>query len=134
VQAIYEDVSEVYQQIMGELEPGIECRKYQDRTCELFEERGHPTVKNQPQTENGYVHSLGHGLGLHVHERPWFGQSATQDDRLDPGVVVTIEPGLYYPDDNLGVRLEDTVWVRPEGNLEILAEYPHDLILPVKQI
>ena len=134
VQAIYEDVSEVYQQIMGELKPGIECSKYQDRACELFEERGHPTVKNQPQTENGYVHSLGHGLGLHVHERPWFGRSATEEDRLDPGVVVTIEPGLYYPDDKLGVRLEDTVWVRLDGKMEILAEYPHDLVLPVKQI
>lgn len=133
VQEVYEDVSAVYQQIMGELESGTECREYQDRTCELFEQRGHPTIMNQPQTEEGYVHSLGHGLGLHVHERPWFGRSATKEDRLVPGVVVTIEPGLYYPEENLGVRLEDTVWVRPDGKMEVLAEYPHDLVLPVKQ-
>jgi Xaa-Pro aminopeptidase len=46
--------------------------------------------------------------------------------------VVTIEPGLYYPDRGLGCRLEDTVWVRPDGAMEVLAEYPMDLVLPVR--
>ena len=46
--------------------------------------------------------------------------------------MITIEPGLYYPERGLGVRLEDTVWVRPDGQMEILAEFPLDLILPVK--
>jgi Xaa-Pro aminopeptidase len=78
------------------------------------------------------VHSLGHGLGLHVHERPWFRSIASPSDQLDPGSVVTIEPGLYYPERGMGVRLEDTVWVRPDGNMEILAEYPLDLVLPLK--
>ena len=88
-------------------------------------------MKN-PQTEDGYVHSLGHGLGLHVHERPAFSTSANLADRLLPGSVVTIEPGLYYPGRGLGVRLEDTVWVRPDGVIEVLAEYPLDLVLPLK--
>ncbi len=78
------------------------------------------------------MHSLGHGLGLDVHEAPWFGASATDEDRLEPGVVVTIEPGLYYPERSLGCRLEDTVWVTPEGRFEVLADYPHDLVLPVR--
>jgi Xaa-Pro aminopeptidase len=130
--ALYEDVLAVYRQIMSELRTGSLCRDFQRRTCELFEERGHPTVLSNPQTETGYVHSLGHGLGLHVHERPWFGERAGEGDRLDPGVVVTIEPGLYYPERGLGVRLEDTVWARPDGQMEILAEYPLDLVLPVK--
>jgi Xaa-Pro aminopeptidase len=52
--------------------------------------------------------------------------------RLAPGVVITIEPGLYYPDKNLGVRLEDTLWVRPDGIFEVLADYPQDLVLPMK--
>jgi Xaa-Pro aminopeptidase len=46
--------------------------------------------------------------------------------------VVTIEPGLYYPERGLGVRLEDTVWMRPDGKAEILADYPLDLVLPMK--
>jgi Xaa-Pro aminopeptidase len=80
----------------------------------------------------GYTHSLGHGLGLHVHERPWFGKNATEKDRLVPGVVVTLEPGLYYPEKGFGVRLEDTLWIRPDGKPEVLAEYPLDLVLPIR--
>ncbi|HZD56121.1 MAG TPA: M24 family metallopeptidase [Anaerolineales bacterium] len=133
VQQIYQDVYDVYHQIMGELKANSPCQEYQDRACELFEAKGHPTVKSNPQTEEGYVHGLGHGLGLHVHERPWFGRNSTQDDLLAPGVVVTIEPGLYYPDRGIGVRLEDPVWVRPDGEMEILAKYPLDLVLPVKR-
>ena len=129
---IYEDVLAVFQQIMAELKAGEPTRAYQERTCELFEARGHPTVRSQPQTQEGYVHSLGHGLGLHVHERPMFGITATAEDVLAPGVVVTIEPGLYYPERGLGVRLEDTIYVHRDGTIETLAEYPLDLVLPMQ--
>ncbi len=132
VQSLYEDVYAVYSRIMDELEFNAPCQKFQARTCELFQERGHPTIQDNPKTQEGYVHSLGHGLGLHVHERPVFGQNATENDRLSAGVVVTIEPGLYYPERGMGVRLEDTVWVRPDGAMEILAEFPMDLVLPVR--
>lgn len=128
---LYEDVKAVYQQIVTELRVGTICKEYQVRTCELFEERGHATVLSNPQTQVGYVHSLGHGLGLHIHERPFFGLNSADDDLLNPGVIVTIEPGLYYPERSLGVRLEDTVWVRPDGGMEILAPYPLDLVIPV---
>jgi Xaa-Pro aminopeptidase len=131
VHEVYQDVLEVYTQIMSELKANTPCKPYQDRTCQLFEAQGHPTVLSNPQTQDGYVHSLGHGLGLRVHESPWFGQSATEDDQLYPGVVVTIEPGLYYPDRGFGVRLEDTLKVRPDGKIEILAQYPLDLVLPI---
>jgi Xaa-Pro aminopeptidase len=43
--------------------------------------------------------------------------------------VITVEPGLYYPEKGFGVRIEDTVWVRPDGSLETLVEYPQDLVL-----
>jgi Xaa-Pro aminopeptidase len=132
VQALFEDVLGVYRQVMASLEVGASFKRSQKLTCELFEALGHPTVQSNPQTENGYVHSVGHGLGLYVHERPSSGTSAPETDRLDPGVVVTIEPGLYYPERGMGVRLEDTVWVSPEGGFEILAPYPLDLVLPVK--
>ena len=132
VLALYEDVLAVYQQIFKELKAGTSCADYKNRTCQLFEDQGHPTVQSNPQTQAGYVHSLGHGLGLHVHERPWFGKNATEKDKLAPGVIVTIEPGLYYPDKGMGVRLEDSVWVRPDGKMEILAEYSLDLVLPLK--
>jgi Xaa-Pro aminopeptidase len=86
-----------------------------------------------PGTQEGYVHSLGHGVGLNLHERPFFRMTSNGDERLDANVVVTIEPGLYYPERGMGVRLEDTVWVRPDGRMEILAPYPLDLILPLRK-
>jgi Xaa-Pro aminopeptidase len=132
VGALYEDVLSVYRQILGELVADTPCPDYQKRTCQLFEEMGHPSILSNPQTQDGFVHSLGHGLGLHVHERPWFGKNATEKDILAPGSVVTIEPGLYYPDKGMGVRLEDSVWARPDGKMEILADYPLDLIIPIK--
>ena len=134
VEALYDDVRSTYDTIMQALKTGENTAQYQDRTCELFEAQGHRTIRQEAGIEEGYVHSLGHGLGLHVHEAPWFrsAQQATNKDVLAPGVVVTVEPGLYYPDKGMGVRLEDTVVARPDGSLEILAEYPLDLVIPVK--
>ncbi len=131
--ALYEDVREVYEHILQAIKPNTLCREIQDLACRLFEERNHPTIKSNPQTEKGYVHSLGHGLGLQVHERPWFGHNATEKDRLEPGVVTTIEPGLYYPEQGMGVRLEDTFCIKGDGRIEKLVDYPLDLILPVRQ-
>jgi Xaa-Pro aminopeptidase len=131
VQKLYADVRTVFDQVRSEFTIGTHCPVYQRRTCELFEAQGHPTVKSTPQTLEGYVHSLGHGVGLNIHEAPWFGDTATPSDLLIPGVVCTVEPGLYYPERGMGMRLEDTVWVRPDGKFETLAEYPYDLVLPV---
>ena len=129
---LYEDVLSVYRTIRSEMKVNALCKPYQQRACELFEAQGHPTIQSDPQTQAGYVHGLGHGLGLQVHERPMMGAGASEADRLVPGVVITVEPGLYYPERGLGVRLEDTVYVRPDGLIEVLAEYPLGLVLPVK--
>lgn len=131
-QALYDDVRFVYDTILQEMKMGAPCRDYQIRTCELFEARGHPTIGSNPQTEEGYVHSLGHGLGLDVHESPNMSIFSKADNVLKPGVVITSEPGLYYPSRGMGVRLEDSLWVRPDGKIEVLAPYPLDLVLPMR--
>jgi Xaa-Pro aminopeptidase len=118
--------------VQAELKVNEPFSHYQTRTSQLFEDMGHPTVMTNPSTESGYVHSLGHGLGLHVHESPSSGWNASPQDILRPGSVVTIEPGLYYPERGMGVRLEDTVAVMPDGSFETLADFPLDLVLPMK--
>ncbi|RCK75534.1 MAG: Xaa-Pro aminopeptidase [Anaerolineae bacterium] len=132
VQALYEDVRTVYQEAVRALRVKEQCSNFQKLVCDLFEERGHPTVKSNPLTEEGYVHSLGHGVGLQIHERPWFGTNATEKDILSAGSVFTIEPGLYYPSRGMGVRLEDTYVVKEDGSIEPLAYFPLDLVLPLK--
>jgi len=131
--ALYEDVRAVYQQILDGMMVNEPCTSYQLRACELFETQGHPTILSQPETVNGYVHSLGHGVGLNIHERPFSGATALPADILAPGVVFTVEPGLYYPEQGLGIRLEDTVWVKPDGQVEVLAPFPMELVLPVRK-
>ena len=133
-QALYDQVLTVYQTLMRELKTGAQFSDYQNRACELFEAMGHATPRTDPDTETGYVHGIGHGVGLAVHERPSSSLlNASPEDKLMPQVVFTVEPGLYYPERGMGLRLEDTVWARPDGNFEILAEYPLDFVLPVRK-
>lgn len=131
-QALYEDVLAAYTQAMAGLQTGRPFKELQAETCQLFQSRGHPTQMENPLTQEGYVHSLGHGVGLHLHERPFSRLAGPDSERLEPGSVFTIEPGLYYPERGLGMRLEDTVWARPDGQFEVLAPYPLELVLPVK--
>lgn len=133
VEKAYRDVLDTFNTLMSEMQPNGLCRTYQQRTCDLLEAAGHPTVATDRKTQKGYVHSLGHGLGLNLHERPYFSLFEDAKDTLIPGCVVTVEPGVYYPDEGFGIRIEDTVWVNPAtNNLEVLAPYPLDLVLPLK--
>lgn len=131
VEALYSDVLDVYNNIYATLKPNTPCRDYQIATCKQFESKGHPTVLSDESTTEGYVHSLAHGLGLDVHEAPWFHHNETNQSVLMPGSVITVEPGLYYPEKGMGVRIEDTVWIKPDGTPETLVEFPKDLVLRV---
>ena len=75
-------------------------------------------------TTRGFVHNLGHGVGLQVHELPTVGPAGKA---LLSGNVITIEPGLYYPGIG-GVRLEDIGVVTAKG-FENFTEFPEDLII-----
>jgi len=130
--ALHQQVKRVYEQSAAELETGCNAAHFQARTCELFEAMGHTTIRQDPAVESGYVHSLGHGVGLNIHEKPWFGREDDPTNALLPGSVFTIEPGLYYPDQGMGVRIEDTYYVTPEGGFVKFVDYPMDLVLPMK--
>ncbi len=132
VQQIYEDVLDVYEKAFAAMKPNELCRDIQILTCKLFEEKGHPTILSDPKTQEGYVHTLGHGVGLNVHEGPFFSHAEANEDMVLPGSVFTIEPGLYYPERGYGVRIEDTTWMRPDGKVEVLADFPKDLVLKMK--
>jgi Xaa-Pro aminopeptidase len=137
VHAAYEQVAEIYRQTLKALKPGAPCRDYQTLVCDYFEARGHATIRTNPATTDGYVHSLGHGVGLYIHEAPSLSDRAGNAAVLQPGHVLTVEPGLYYPDHpqgGFGVRIEDTLWLNPRTlRFEILARYPYDLVLPIKE-
>jgi Xaa-Pro aminopeptidase len=132
-QDLYDQVKAVYDRLRDEFDLNARFKDYQRLTCDLFEKNGHQTPLHTPAAVEGYVHSLGHGVGLNMHERPWSGLTATDDNILKPGVVFTSEPGLYYPEKGLGMRIEDTYWVSPDGKIEVLADYPYDFVLKMKK-
>jgi Xaa-Pro aminopeptidase len=82
------------------------------------------TVLTGHHLDRYFVHSTGHGLGLEVHEDPRVAKGVTRT--LEPGNVVTIEPGVYVPGVG-GIRIEDDVAVHA-SNTEILTRIPRDLI------
>lgn len=128
---VYGDVMHAFDTILGEYRVGERCKKYQDRCCELFEARGHKTVAKEWPLEEGYVHALGHGLGLEVHEPLAFSSFADRGDVLERGNVFALEPGLYYPSRGIGVRIEDTIVCDPDGRFRSITPLEKELIVPV---
>jgi Xaa-Pro aminopeptidase len=70
-----------------------------------------------------FVHSLGHGVGLEVHEGPNLSQRS--ESVLESGMVVTIEPGVYFPNRG-GIRIEDTIIIH-DGAAEVITDWPREL-------
>lgn len=117
---------EALDRAISEIEDGADARAIFDGTCEIFEGAGEPTQRTKEvgkPLSDGFFHSLGHGVGLEVHEEPGMGFSAK--DSLRAGDVVTVEPGCYRQGYG-GVRLEDLVLVTKDG-AENLTRYPYDL-------
>jgi len=96
------------------------------KVVEYFESEGFPTYDSHQgdgPLREGFFHSIGHGVGIEVHERPYMGVRA---EPIVEGDVLAIEPGLYFPGVG-GVRLEDTVLVTSSGVEHFTDPMPYDL-------
>lgn len=96
------------------------------KVAEYFHSHGFPTLDHHEGPgfpAEGFNHSLGHGVGLQVHERPRVGR---RPESLEEGDVIAIEPGLYFEGIG-GVRLEDTVLVTDKGFEHFTDPFPYDL-------
>ncbi len=111
LESFYEATEAALDAALAEIEAGVTGDAVHAAVCDVYEERGYPTLRSDERTETGFIHSTGHGVGLEVHERPRLTEGAGE---LEAGHVVTVEPGLYDPDVG-GVRIEDFVVVTDEG-------------------
>lgn len=114
LKAVYEAVLTARDRAVAAVRPGVAAKDVDAAARAVFEERG---------LLEHFTHSTGHGLGLETHERP--GLRATSDETLAEGMVVTIEPGLYFEGWG-GVRIEDDLLVTSDG-AEVLNALPRDL-------
>jgi Xaa-Pro aminopeptidase len=118
-------VSEAFFTVRDAVRPGISGRELHAIVCDRFEAAGHKTQRTGPGEDPnaGFQFSLGHGVGLDVHEDPSLGQSGRAP--LVPGDVIAVEPGLWDPTVG-GVFYEDLLLVTEDGH-EVLTDYPYDL-------
>ena len=132
VQRAYRDVLECFEQVVATLQLGQPTQSYQLQACDFFEARGHRTLRSDPKAQSGYIHGLGHGLGLELHEQPSFPTFGEHPElTIRPGMVFSVEPGLYYPEQGFGIRIEDTYYCDQSGEFHSLMPYPKELVIPL---
>ncbi|GGM40172.1 peptidase M24 [Paraliobacillus quinghaiensis] len=116
LQNIYDTVLQAQLKGMEGIKAGITAKEADALTRDYIKEKGYGEY---------FGHSTGHGLGLEVHEEP--GLSFRSDKVLEPGMVVTVEPGIYVPNVG-GCRIEDDTIITKDGN-ERLNHSPKELII-----
>jgi Xaa-Pro aminopeptidase len=120
---IYDAVLEAQLQALDRIRAGVDGRDVHQGVSSLFESRGFLTGLQDGRMQ-GFFHGTGHGVGLDIHEPPRVGKAS---DILEPGHVVSVEPGLYYTGRG-AVRIEDLVVVT-EAGCDNLTDYPKSLII-----
>jgi Xaa-Pro aminopeptidase len=111
--AVHEAVQEIQQQAFGLLKPGIMLKDYEQQIVQLMGEKLRELGLIKSITTKGvrhyYPHATSHFLGLNVHD------VGDYDHPLEPGIVMTVEPGIYIPEEGIGVRIEDDVLITGSG-------------------
>jgi Xaa-Pro aminopeptidase len=111
----YEAVREAQEAAIAAVKPGISAAEV---------DAAARTVLRRARLARYFTHSTGHGVGLEIHEAPRV--AAGQKDLLRPGMVITVEPGVYFPG-KWGVRIEDMVAVTEDGR-EVLTPTSKDFV------
>ena len=118
IKDMYSAVSDAHNLAVSLIQDGKTGSSIHQKVIDLFSSRGFESGSR------GFIHNLGHGVGLEIHEAPSLGPSGGP---LAQGNVITVEPGLYFPKIG-GVRLEDIGTVEKRG-FRLLTKYPKELVL-----
>jgi len=119
---------DIYQVVLASLRAGIEAVR-PGIPGDVPHEAARRVILESRYARDMFLSPLGHGVGLEVHELPKMGLN--RGERLDQGMVVTVEPGIYIPGYG-GVRIEDTVLVT-EAGCELLTSFPKDALIEVSR-
>lgn len=113
-QQVFDAVQAVHDHALSLLKPGITMRQYEESVVEYMavelQELGLIKDAEKQSVRKYYPHSTSHFLGLDVHD------VGDYEQPLEPGMVLTVEPGIYIPEEGIGIRLEDDVAITKNGN------------------
>lgn len=112
--------------------PGTSINKFHKEVCKKWEEEhiqlGLYTAKDvqnhkgeNPLWFNYFMHGTSHFLGLDVHD------TGTRDTIFEPGMVLTCEPGIYIPDEGIGIRIENNILITEHGNIDLMEDIPFEV-------
>lgn len=118
---LLEIVDKVQSQVLDHISVGDACSAVHRVTVDTFIKLGHKVSHKE-----GFMHGTGHSLGLAVHENPRL--NAQSDRIIEPGMIFTVEPGLYYPGVG-GVRIEDVVVFHPDGRKENITRFDKPYVI-----
>ncbi len=118
IKRLYETVLRAQTTAIASLKVGMPCAEADKIARDIIDGAGY---------KGRFGHSLGHGVGLFIHENPRFAGSVPADVTLQPGHVVTVEPGIYI-EGQYGCRIEDMIAVLPDGTIHDFTQSPKELI------
>ncbi len=118
IRRVYETVLLAQTSAISALKVGLPCADADKVARDIIDNAGY---------KGRFGHSLGHGVGLYIHEKPSLHGSMPQEATLQPGHVVTVEPGIYI-EGKYGCRIEDMIAILPDGTVHDFTKSPKDLI------
>ena len=120
---VYQEVLNVQKEIIAMIKPGVTMIHLNEKTNELITKACHKLglIKEDSEFRKYYMHSIGHHLGLDTHD------VGARNSVLEPGMVITVEPGLYISEESIGVRIEDDILVTEKGHIVLSEDIPKEV-------
>jgi Xaa-Pro aminopeptidase len=125
--AVYTKVLETQKTIIEMVKPGISVKELIDKSKELLTQACKDLGLEEENDEEYMVyikHGVGHFLGLDTHD---VGMILWKDKPLQPGNIITVEPGLYISEEKIGIRIEDDVLVTDDGHKNLATDIPKEI-------
>lgn len=125
---VYNAVLRVNEEIINLIKPGMKYKDVNEKATELIAEECIKLglIKDKSEVRKYYYHSIGHSLGMDTHDI----ETPHRDNIFEPGVVFTVEPGIYIAEEGIGIRIEDDILVTEDGVINLSS----DIIKTVEEI
>ena len=125
---VYNAVLRVNEEIINLIKPGMKYKDVNEKATELIAEECIKLglIKDKSEVRKYYYHSIGHSLGMDTHDI----ETPHRDIIFEPGVVFTVEPGIYIAEEGIGIRIEDDILVTEDGVINLSS----DIIKTVEEI